>query len=261
MGLIHTLLGSKESKFQNRVLEVLKRCYPDLTLCPGLNARAVLIENAELDLQSLYARCRINETETDSIIRQHFSHAAAMAVRPPYSMTWPEAKEVVRPQLLPKEHAEKLHVLTYPIAGELAVGIVVDYKTAPWFVKDQQLKLWKIEPSELYDAGIQNLAAAPVEMEVTITEGTDRFIGLETGDGYDATRILVPKIRKFATEKLSEPYFAGIPNRDFLILWSRNCSKRFQEYAIEKVETNFAIQSYPLSKELFEATTSSIKKV
>ncbi len=261
MGLLQSLIGSKESKFRTRVLDVLKRCYPELSQRPGSNAHAILIENAEFDLQSLFTRCRTNETETDSIIRQYFSHVAAMTVRPPYSMTWAEAKEAVRPQLLPKDHAEKLPVLSYPIAGEIVAGIVVDYKTAPWFVRDEQLKLWKIDPRELFDAAVQNLSSAPVEMEVTITEGTDRFIGLETHDSYDAARILVPKIRKFAAEKLSEPYFVGIPNRDFLILWSRNCSKRFQDYAVEKVETDFAIQSYPLSNHLFEVTASSIKEL
>lgn len=261
MGLIESLLGSKESRFQTRVLEVLKRCYPELKQHPGPNVRTVLIENAEFDLQSLFIRCRKKETETESIVQQHFSHVAAMIVRPPYSMTWPEVKEVVRPQLLPKEHAEKLHVHAYPIAGEIVAGIVVDYKTAPWFIQEEHLKQWKIEASELYRASIQNLAETHVEMEVTITEGTDRFIGLKAGDGYDAARILVPRIRKFAAEKLAEPYLAGIPNRDFLILWSRNCSKRFQEYAIAKVETDFTIRSYPLSTELFEVTESSVKPI
>jgi len=260
MGLIRSLL-SRESRFQTRVLEVLKRSYPELRQGPGPIARTVLIENGEFDLQALFARCRDNETETESIVQQHFSHVAAMIVRPPYSMTWAEVKEVVRPQLLPKEHAEKLHVHTYPIAGEIVAGIVVDYKTAPWFVREEHLKQWKIQASELYGASIQNLADTRVKMEVTITEGTDRFIGLEAGDGYDAARILVPKIRKFAAAKLEEPYFAGIPNRDFLILWSRNCSKRFREYAIKKVETDFSIQSYPLSTMLFEVTASSVKPI
>jgi hypothetical protein len=95
-------------------------------------------------------------------------------------------------------------------------------------------------------------------MEVTVTDGTDRFIGLEARDGFDAVRILLPKLRELAAEKLGEPYLVGIPNRDFLIFWSAKCSSRFQDYAMEKIDTDFTIQPFRLSSAVFEANKDQV---
>lgn len=60
-------------------------------------------------------------------------------------------------------------------------------------------------------------------------------------------RVLLPELRQFAIEKLGSPFYAAIPNRDFLILWSHDCDEEFFERMQSQVTADFNSRSHPLS--------------
>jgi hypothetical protein len=89
-------------------------------------------------------------------------------------------------------------------------------------------------------------------------QGPDRFIGVQAADGYDAARILLPELCGFILSHLGEPFFAGIPNRDFLICWAADCSEQFHAFAREKIAGDYEVQSYPLTPSVIVATAEKI---
>jgi hypothetical protein len=87
-------------------------------------------------------------------------------------------------------------------------------------VNGDHLLSWGIEPSELQDAALRNLAAwaaeAPWSEEVS---GDRRVISSDTGDGLDAVRILLPDSIAYLTSELSGDgrVLVGIPERHLLL--------------------------------------------
>jgi len=254
MGFIQRLFGGKEVHFQKQVLNFLQHHSAQI-IVPS-DPLSVQINGVVLDLRGLYDKCQKNQVQAPELIQQYFSFPLAFAVRQEYS--WNGAESMIRPQLVPAEVARRFDIQLFPFAGPIAVCVVVKDQSRQMFVRESDLQSWNVAREELLNLAVVNLDSDPVETEVTITDGTDRFIGLESHDGFDAARILLPRIRDFAAAKLGKSYLAGLPNRDFLILWSKECSPRFQEYAIEKIETDYSIQDYPLTAARFDVNESSI---
>ena len=251
MGFLKKLFQSKESQFREQARDVAARQYPDARFDFGEEGLRVRVNGVDLDLQPLFAACASQETQVPELIANYLSYPVALSER--VISEWAEAAPLLRPQLAPADVAKRFGVLTFPFVN----GIVISITTKEGgFVSPGDAKSWQIPPEDVLAQSITNLDADPAEMEVTVTDGADRFIGMETHDGFDAARILLPRIREFAAGKLGEPFLAGFPNRSFLILWSQQSSPRFQEYAEEKIETDFAIQPYPLTKARFLFTRS-----
>jgi uncharacterized protein YtpQ (UPF0354 family) len=249
MGIFQKVFGSKEGQFRKKVLVILNERYPGEPFQPVGEDR-ISLRSVEFDLANLFEACQKNETETSELVFQHFSHPVALTYTTDL-LPWDRARTLVRPQLFPAEYRNRIPLQSYPLLEGIVIGIAIKSGQRFPFVRSEHLTQWKVSAEEIYRQSIENLSNDPAETEVTIS-GSDRFIGLETHDGFDAARILMPRIRKLAAEKLGEHYFAGIPNQSFLILWAKDCSSRFQDYALEKVETDFAIQPFPLSKTRFE---------
>jgi hypothetical protein len=87
-------------------------------------------------------------------------------------------------------------------------------------VNGDHLLSWGIEPSQLQDAAMANLAAwaatAPWSDEVS---GERRVISSATGDGFDAVRILLPDATAYLAAQLGVDgrVLVGIPERHLLV--------------------------------------------
>jgi hypothetical protein len=150
---------------------------------------------------------------------------------------WSAAKGLVRPAFRPAgtqglelstierdtllAHATTSHA--QPIIDVGPVGLTVVY-TIPAggfdiVVNGDHLLSWGIEPVELQDAALANLAAwsatAPWTEE---TSGDRHLISSDTGEGFDAVRILLPDTIAHLERTLS-PFgrvLVGVPDHDLL---------------------------------------------
>lgn len=150
---------------------------------------------------------------------------------------WSAARGLVRPAFRPPgtqgldlasidrdnllAQASKSHA--QPIVDVGPVGLVVVYVIpAGGFdivVNGDHVLSWAIEPAELQDAALANLAAwsasAPWTAEVS---GDRHLISSDTGDGLDAVRILLPEAMAHLERELS-PFgriLVGLPEQDLL---------------------------------------------
>jgi len=252
MGFLNKLFGSKEAEFQKQIVRTIQS---DL-LQPSSIPLRMVVAGVEIDVSDLYKTCTANEVQSADFIRQYFSFPLAFAIHQDH--LWNEIETQVRPQLVPAAMAKQFDIKIFPFAEPIASCVVVKKDNHQMYIRGEDLKRWNVTPEDVLNRAVVNLDSDKVETEVTITDGTDRFIGLESHDGFDAARILLPRVRELASKKLGLPYLAGFPNRDFLILWSKECSSRFQDYAIEKIETDFSIQNYPLTALKFEVNDQNI---
>lgn len=109
-----------------------------------------------------------------------------------------------------------------------------------------------VAEGDIYQVALQNLEAASKEPEIEVLEnGTETFVAVASGDGYDAARILVPTFQEIVVSRLGETFRFAIPNRDFLICWRLECAAEFDAAVSEKVAADHAARPYPLSPSVF----------
>src|SRR5689334_794529 len=65
---------------------------------------------------------------------------------------------------------------------------------------------------------------------------------------------IVPRFRRFIASHVGQPFFAAIPNRDFLIAWATDCEPGFHQLAREQVARSFNERPYALQVTCSERT-------
>jgi len=103
--------------------------------------------------------------------------------------------------------------------AELPVVYTIDAGAYDIIVNGDHLLAWGVEPSEIQDAAMRNLAAwsatAPWTDEVS---GDRRLISSDTGNGWDAVRILLPDVTAHLTAELGSVgrILIGLPERHLM---------------------------------------------
>ena len=116
---------------------------------------------------------------------------------------------------------------TQPLIDEGPAGLPVVYALDAGafdvIVSGDHLRTWGIGPAELQDAAMGNLirwsASAPWTDEIS---GERRLVSSDTGDGWDAVRILLPDVVDHLTRELG-PHgriLIGLPERHLLVAGS-----------------------------------------
>lgn len=143
------------------------------------------------------------------------------------------------------QHAMQSHA--QPLIDDGPAGLPVVY-TIPAggfdiVVNGEHLLSWGIEPAELQDAALRNLAAwassAPWSNEVS---GERRLISSDTGEGLDAVRILLPDVVAYLANELGTNgarVLVGVPERHLLTAASvrpgdSDFAAMFAEFIVEQ---------------------------
>jgi uncharacterized protein YtpQ (UPF0354 family) len=116
------------------------------------------------------------------------------------------------------------HGHTQPILDEGPCGIAVAYALSAGafdvIANPEHVMSWGVRPTDVQEAAFRNLAGwaatAPWTDEVS---GDRRLISSDTGDGWDASRILLPETRQHLTRELGATgrVLVGLPERHLLI--------------------------------------------
>jgi hypothetical protein len=173
---------------------------------------------------------------------------------------WGVARALVRPAFRPvgtsglpietvdreslSQHAMQSH--PQPLIDMGPAGLPVVYVLAAGgfdiLINADHLLSWGIEPTELQDAAMANLAgwaaSAPWSDEV---DGDRRVISSDTGDGFDAVRILLPDAIQHLQRELGAEgrVLVGIPERHLLVAATLRSddagfAAMFSEFVIEQ---------------------------
>ena len=173
---------------------------------------------------------------------------------------WGLARELVRPAFRPlgtsglpietvdreslSQHAMQSH--PQPLIDLGPAGLPVVYALAAGgfdiLINADHLLSWGIEPSDLQDAAMANLAGWAASAPWTDEkDGERRVISSDTGDGYDAVRILLPDAIQHLQRELGAEgrVLVGIPERHLLVAATlrpddAGFAAMFSEFVIEQ---------------------------
>lgn len=248
-------------QLQQEALAILKKEYPDRAFSAGREQNVIHLDQAELGLDNLYGKLcseRLTGPEREGQIRRHFANILAMvdAHDAQRAKTWAAVKDRVLLQLATQRYLqpfiEKSQLVHRPFAPGIAVAVVLDAADGYGYVRRTDREQWKVSEAELFDQAQRNLERSARDITIHEGRGADKMLMIQENDGYDAARILVPAIRRRAAELLGEPFLVGIPNRDFIVIWSTASGPEFQRSTRDTVAGDFASQPYAISGDVFE---------
>jgi hypothetical protein len=253
--------------FRERVLALVAEEFPGVEFEKSEADPAILRrDDAELNLTNLRLKCAEMTPGPDlgpcrAVVRQHFAAILESLASPsvPTAASWEDASRRVRPQLAPESYREKLRVAHEPFAAGLIVAYVLDSEKNYSYVTEADRERWGVPPAELRERAIANLESASLDIPVAASDPPDRVLVVELGDGYDATRLLLPGFRRFAGTLLGPSYVAAIPNRDALVLWATDGSPEFQRRVRAQVDEAYRTAPYPLTARLFRVDGEGVR--
>jgi hypothetical protein len=147
-----------------------------------------------------------------------------------------------------------------PLVDEGPAGLPVVYAlhagSFDVIVNADHLLSWGVQPSDIQDAALRNLAAwaasAPWSDEAS---GERRIMSSDTGDGWDAVRILLPECREQLARELGATgrILVGLPERHLLLAGSlRPDDHEFAEMFAEFVLEQSGGADEPIDRRVFE---------
>jgi uncharacterized protein YtpQ (UPF0354 family) len=251
-------------QFQRHVLGLLATTFPQEEFEGTPDPFLIKYGGAELGLHNLYAlqtEKRFEPEQGDAHLREHFWHIleALSLTQEASTPPWEEARDKLRLQIMRTEHTRRAPVITFPFAGDVVVAIAIDLTHAYSYVSSANLHRWKVTEELAYEQALSNLERASDGIQIHASEKPQRLLAIQTGDGYDAARLLLPAMRKLAVEQLGEPCYAALPNRDFLILWARSNPEEFQSMVRAQIRQDSESQPYPLTSTVFVVTQAEVK--
>jgi hypothetical protein len=251
--------GEPHSNFQADVLQILQNSFPDGSFKIESDSFAITAGQMQFSLKELQQKLNFS-TSLEQQVVQHF--APLLGAKPlirEQSSNGSEFATKIFPWLVPPGRSIPADWIITPFHYDLSIAYCIESETTRTPIHTILAQKWGVDSKLIHERSILNLKSfRNLKLEV---EGPEPFIGIELKDGHDAVRILLSEVREFAAAKLGEPFLAGIPSRDFLILWSMQCSNRFHDFVQEKIDDGFNSQAFPLTTGKFQATRYSIDPV
>ncbi len=247
----------EQRAFQTKVLSMLRELLPERSFSASDDPLTLQSGESTLGLTNLRANFLLT-TQTDADLRELLNETLIISIDAATAneeeISWSSARSVLMPQLMPAEFLLKLDLVSQYFGDNIVIGYVLDAEKTYSYVTERMLARWDIDLYELSEKALENLEVRSKGLEATVIEGTNGIIAVDTMDGFDATRILLPDLRKRFAEILgTRDFFFGVPNRDFLICWSANDDEQFQSQMRGQITSDSESRPYPLSGRTFLA--------
>jgi uncharacterized protein YtpQ (UPF0354 family) len=248
-------------KLANDVLARLRDRYPDqeFKFDEGNKIRGkqqvVYLSNLYREVQASPAR---REKIIDGFINAlnrpemaHFGHE-----------TWEDAKAVTIPVLKPRAYIAKegptQHMLTQEWLADVLICYAIRSKKTYRFVTGWDVDRWETTPEALHEAALANLVALPWPRELVGARTKDggRIMVVQTDDGMSSSRLLHPELHRMFSGPLGSPFWAGIPCRDTLVLYSDR--RALKQRTVRRLRKDHDASAYPITPMPFLVTRDGI---
>jgi len=164
-------------------------------------------------------------------------------------------------EMLVEVRERKLPMLAYrEFLGDLMIAYVIDEERSVAYINEEHLDRWNMSVHDLHEQALVNLRRRSEQVKYT-TVGTDEqqlFI-FNSGDGYDASRLLLSEVLAEWARAVPGNLVLGIPNRDFLIAFSDANPEILRAIAMQ-VQADAARREYGLTDQLFTLVKGVVKE-
>jgi hypothetical protein len=178
-------------------------------------------------LGNLYREVRASPSESDRLIRRFVDALSRPGVATQFGHeTWGETRGRVLPLLKPRDYVgtegPTAHLHTSEWLADVLICYAIPNKKMYRFVTGWDLGRWGIDAAGLHQAALDNLARLPWPEKLVGARASDagRVLVVATEDGLSSSRLLHPELHRLFGGPLGSPFWAGIPCRNTLVLYS-----------------------------------------
>jgi hypothetical protein len=249
-------------QFIEQILKVVPEKFPLVKIARGADAFSLRVNGTVVPLEDLYRRALLQPDD----MRQQIERWVVELLRategsPDRGGSFAELKERILPMVLSDRDVAGPHrqTMTEPLVPGLQVAYAIDSDRTIAYIPRPQFKAWSIDVEELRETAINNLVARSEAMEAQAAQDEDGRINLilfQSGDGYDASRILLPTLHERLREHLGSPFAAAIPTHDILICFRNDLQTVGRLKA--QVEEDYRKMPHQVTDKLFLITADGI---
>lgn len=249
-------------QFIKHVVDHVKTKFPlvDIAKAPSQDF-AVNIDGSLASLENLYRIILLQPKHVDHHIdRWMVELLRAAEGSPDVAAQFEQIKSRIMPMVLAERAIDREGAMvSQPLLPGLCVVYALDNDRTIAYIAQPMFEAWNISLEELHKTAIANLVSRSQEIGGQAAQDEDgkvNLVILQTLDGYDASRILLPGLHERLKRLLGTPFAAGIPNRDILL-----CFRNEPEMAnrIEKQITNdYREMPHQISDKVFLVTADGI---
>jgi len=209
-------------KFVEEILKIVPAKFPLVKLARGDEPFSLRVNGNVISLENLYRMAILQPEE----MKRHIERWMVEIIRasegtPDRQGTYEDLKERILPMILPEEAGEvHADTLSEPLIDGLRIAYAIDSDRTIAYIPKSQFEEWKVSAEDLHNQALDNLVARSETMVASAAqddEGKINLILFQTGDGYDASRLLLPTLHERLKEHLGSPFLAAIPTRDLLL--------------------------------------------
>jgi uncharacterized protein YtpQ (UPF0354 family) len=218
------------------------------------------------DLGIFYAAYARDPSQLDVVV-QNFV-AVAHGITPDRSASdFAELADRVYPMLKPiallaEVSERRLPMLAYrEFLADLIIAYVVDEERSVAFINEEHLERWSLSVQDLHAQALENLRERTLKQVDYATLGADeqRLFIFNSGDGYDATRLLLTDVLAGWASQMPGNIVIGIPNRDFLLAFS-DANPDILNNVAQQIQADSARLEHGLTEQLFTLADGVIKE-
>lgn len=175
----------------------------------------------------------------------------------------PRVMPILKPlELLVTVRERELPMLIYrPFLGDLMITYVIGEGDRLAYINEKHLERWQIGEHDLHEQAITNLRRRTDESGsyTTTGEGAQHLIIFNTQDGFDATRLLLPDMLAGLRGQFPGHMVIGIPNRDFMILFS-DAERSILASVASQIEADVTQRANGLTDRLFTLEGGEVRE-
>lgn len=244
----------------HEVLERLRERFPEEDF--RFDEKGIRGQNQVVFLANLYREIHAAPHRRREIVQRFLDGMAHTTDTPLGEEIWDEVQDQVVPMLKPREYLAPDTPTQHLLATEWLANLVIIYAIKSSkvyrFLTTWDTKRWGLEAQFVHERSLENLARLPWPERfegVRQNEG-GCLILIMTPDGLASSRLLHPELHDVLSSAVGSPFWAGIPSRDTLVVFSdRRGLKRRVSRQLRKDHDSSA---YPITPHAFLVTRDGI---
>jgi len=236
----------------------LRELHPDQDY--RIEGDAIRGRSQRISLAGVYNEVAASPLKRKQIVERFVEGLSSMAAAPGQ-----EQLEHVRENIMPL--FKPAAYLKAGIAGRLAVtpwmaDVIICYAIrsakAMRLLTDWDLQRWNITQDALHGLAIENLSRMPWPERLDgARQAGGRVIIVASHDNLDASRLLHPELHRLFSKPLGRSFYAGIPNRDTLVVFSRGNLALFN-HVVGQLRRDHDLSSNPITPQPFLVSADGI---
>ncbi len=246
-------------KIANEVLLRLRDKHPEQEF--EFDGDKIRGKNQVVYLSNMFREILASPSRQDSIIKRFVSTLSLPTTTDIGNEEWPDVQHCIVPMLKPKDYINPSGPTQNLLKNEWLADVLITYVISRdkifRFVTPWDLNRWGITAEALHEQAIANLAKLPWPKKLVGAGGNDgHVIIVDTNDSLASSRLLHPDLHELFSGPLGSPFWAGIPCRNTLVLYSDRHLLR--KRIPGRLRKDHKASAYPITAQPFLVTRDGI---